>query len=78
MDVYGINGSLWLTYGFPEVRQVTAEYRAALLREPKFNVAARQLIDTHLQVGDYLCGNSQRYFYERQGVMQLVIHNTRG
>ncbi|WP_259755883.1 hypothetical protein [Pseudomonas sp. GCEP-101] len=78
MDVYGINGSLWLTYGFPEVRQVTAEYRAALLREPKFNAAARQLIDTHLQVGDYLCGNSQRYFYERQGVMQLVIHNTRG
>ncbi|NLP61024.1 hypothetical protein [Paraburkholderia sacchari] len=77
MDVYNIDGSFWFSAGFPDAHQLTQAELDALLADPKFTPAGRELIRTHLHVGDWLFTN-QNYFYQRQGVMRVEVTNDNG
>lgn len=77
MDVYNIDSSFWYSAGFPDAHAVTQQELGALLANPKFTPAARELIRAHLHVGDWLFTN-QNYFYQRQGVMRVVVTNDTG
>ncbi|CAB3780695.1 hypothetical protein LMG28688_01095 [Paraburkholderia caffeinitolerans] len=77
MDVYNIDGSFWYSAGFPDAHEVTQEELEALLHNPKFTPAARELIRANVQAGDWLFTN-QNYFYQRQGVMRVEVTNNDG
>ncbi len=74
MDVYQFDGSLWFNAGFPDAHEVTQDELDALLQNPKFTAAARELIRANIHVGDWLFTN-QNYFYQRQGVMRVEVTN---
>ncbi|MBB3255913.1 hypothetical protein F4827_000739 [Paraburkholderia bannensis] len=77
MDVYQPDGSFWFNAGFPDAHAVTREELDALLQNPKFPPAARELIQANVHVGDWLFTN-QNYFYQRQGVMRVDVLNNKG
>lgn len=74
MTVYRLNGTILFKTGFPASHQVTQLELDMLLRDPKFTPAGRELIRTHLHVGDWLFA-AQEYFNERQGVMRVSVLN---
>ncbi|MFX1685151.1 hypothetical protein [Paraburkholderia sp. A1RO-5L] len=77
MDVYNIDGAFWYSAGFPDAHEVTQEELTALLHNPKFTPAARELIRANVHAGDWLFTN-QNYFYQRQGVMRVEVTNNNG
>lgn len=76
MEVKFKDGRPWFIAGFPDIHQVTSVELETLLRDPKLNSAARELIQKYLKAGDYLFTN-QNYFYDRQGVMPVIVTNNR-
>jgi hypothetical protein len=74
MEVYRLDGSLWFNSDFPLALAVTQQQLDQLMRDPKLNAAARDLIGKHLHVGDYLC-SGRDYLYERQGMLRVKVTN---
>ncbi|KJK02598.1 hypothetical protein UB43_04725 [Pseudomonas sp. 21] len=74
MDVLRPDGTAWFSCGFLPAQQVTQANLDTLLRDPRLNAAARDLIGQHLHAGDYLCG-PQECFFDRQGTLTARINN---
>lgn len=74
ISVYKPDGSHWYTAGFPAFHQITATERELLLNDPKFTATGKELIRSHVHVGDYLF-SAENYFYEREGVMRVEVVN---